>query len=56
VGVLLSNVLWRPLIAIAFFGIPGFWFKYPRDWRKTWPQDFPAASSLVKRALGLPRA
>jgi hypothetical protein len=55
VGVVLSSILWKPLIAIAFLGIPGLWFKYPNDWRKTWPKDFPRVSRMVERVVGRTR-
>ena len=52
-GVVLGTQVWGPLGFIAFLGVPGAgWLKYPSDWRKQWPGDFPRASKLVARVLG----
>jgi hypothetical protein len=48
---LLSTQVWKPLFWLGVLGLPGLWFKYPSDWRKRWPEDFPIASSFVGRAF-----
>ena len=39
------------LVLLLVGGFPAIWFKYPRDWRKTWPDDFP----ILARAFGCER-
>ena len=39
------------LVLLLGGGIPAVWFKYPSDWRKTWPDDFP----VLARAFGRER-
>jgi hypothetical protein len=56
-GVLLTTKVWGPFGVIA---IPGVillvGFKYPSDWRKTWPDDFPITRRLFGRPPPTPTA
>jgi hypothetical protein len=45
-----SEELSLPLIVVGV-GIAG-WFRFPSDWRRTWPQDFP----LLRRLFGETKA
>ena len=37
------------LVLLLVGGILGIWFKYPTDWRKTWPDDFPILAPAFGR-------
>ena len=38
------------LVLMLVGGIPAILFKYPSDWRKTWPDDFPILARVFGRA------
>ena len=53
-GLLLATKVWGPLWVICILGFPGIWFKYPSDWRKTWPEDFPTTARVLGKHVESP--
>lgn len=52
IGIACAIWVWKPLgiALIVFGGIPAVWFKFPSDWRRTWPDDFPVTARLLGEA------
>jgi hypothetical protein len=52
IGVAFSLWVWVPLgiALIVCGGIPAVWFKFPSDWRRTWPDDFPVTARVLGQA------
>jgi hypothetical protein len=48
-GVLCATKVSKPLglALMCVGGFPAVWYRWPSDWRRTWPEDFPILSRLA---------